>query len=274
MSIIEAIIVGIVQGLTEFIPISSSAHIILAQEILGVKQPGITFEVVVHVGTLFSVFWVFWDDIFKLIKAFFSIPKALINKNSFESLKSKDERNFIYMLIIATIPTGVFGLVFKDFFSSVYSYTKVIGLTLLVTGGILYLSQKMASGYKKDGEISLWDGLIIGFFQSLAIFPGISRSGSTIAGALFRKLDRETAVRFSFILSIPAILGATVLEVNEAIAQGFDSSLALPYLAGLVFSAISGVIAIKWLVALLNKGKMHYFSYYCWVVGVLVLIFF
>lgn len=273
MSILEAIIVGIVQGLTEFIPISSSAHIILAQDLLGVKQPGITFEIVVHLGTLISVFWVFYDDIIRLIKAFLSIPKALLNKDSFESLQTKDERNFIYMLIIATIPTAVIGFLFKDFFSSVYAYTKVIGFTLLITGGILWLSQRMASGYKREGNITLLDSVIIGLFQGLAIFPGISRSGSTIAGALFRNLDRETAVRFSFLLSVPAILGATVLEISEAVAVGFDTSLAIPYLAGLVFSAIAGIIAIKWLVALLKSGKLHYFSYYCWTVGILVIIF-
>lgn len=272
MSILEAIIVGIVQGLTEFIPVSSSAHIVLAQSILGVKQPGITFEVVVHIGTLFSVFWVFGSDILRLIKASFDIPKALFKRESFDTLKTKDERNFIFMLILGTIVTGTTGVLFKDFFVSFYHNNTAIGIALLFTGLILWLSQKVNPGYKKEGKISALDGIIIGGFQSFAIFPGISRSGSTIAGALLRKLDKETAVRFSFILSIPAILGATLLEVAQITQTGFDSSLLLPYFFGLVFSAISGIIAIKWLVAFLNKGKLHYFSFYCWFIGILVLV--
>ncbi len=274
MTIIEAIIVGIVQGLTEFIPVSSSAHIVLTQQLLGVKQPGITFEVIVHIGTLFSVFWVFGPDIVKLLKASIDIPKSLINKESFDSLKTKDERNFIFMLIIATIVTGIVGFTFEDFFEGFYTNMTFIGFALLITGTLLWLSQKMGDGYKKEGDIKVLDALLVGAFQSFAIFPGISRSGSTIAGALSRKLDKETAVRYSFILSIPPILGATILQVRKVMDLGFDTTLALPYLMGLIFSAISGIIAIKWLVAILNKGKLYYFSAYCWLIGILILVFF
>lgn len=273
MTILEAIIVGIVQGLTEFIPVSSSAHIILAQSVLGVKQPGITFEVVVHIGTLVSVFWVFGEDILKLLKASLDIPRSIINRESFDSLKTKDERNFIFMLIIATIVTGTVGILFGDFFKGLYDNLKVVGSMLLVTGFILWFSQKARPGHKTEGKIGVLDAITIGAFQSFAIFPGISRSGSTIAGALLRKLDKETAVRYSFILSIPAILGATILEIGDVLQTGFDTNLAVPYLFGLIFSALSGIIAIKWLVALLKKGKLHYFSFYCWFVGILVLVF-
>lgn len=273
MTILEAIIVGVVQGLTEFIPVSSSAHIILAQSVLGVKRPGITFEVVVHIGTLFSVFWVFGQDIKKLLYATLDIPRTLLNKENFNSLKNKDERNFIYMLIIGTIVTGSVGIIFNDFFISLYDNLRVVGSMLLVTGTMLWLSQKIRPGFKDEGKIRPLDAIVIGAFQSLAISPGISRSGSTIAGALLRKLDKETAVRYSFILSVPAILGATLLEVKDIFQSGFDSDLIVPYLFGLIFSAISGIIAIKWLVNFLKKGKLHYFSFYCWFLGLLVLIF-
>ncbi|SHJ56738.1 Undecaprenyl-diphosphatase [Anaerobranca californiensis DSM 14826] len=272
MTILEAIIVGIVQGLTEFIPVSSSAHIVLTQNLLGVKQPGITFEVVVHIGTLFSVFWIFGSDIIKLLKAVVDLPRTITKNETFESLKTKNDRNLIFMLILGTLVTGTIGVLFKDFFVSFYHNNTAIGIALLVTGFILWISQKLNPGYKKEGEIGILDAIIVGAFQSLAIFPGISRSGSTIAGALLRKMDKETAVRYSFLLSIPAILGATLLEVKEVLETGFDQSLALPYIFGLIFSAISGIIAIKWLVAFLKKGKLHYFSFYCWFIGILVLL--
>lgn len=272
MTILEAIIVGIVQGLTEFIPVSSSAHIVLTQNLLGVKQPGITFEVVVHIGTLFSVFWIFGSDIIKLLIAVVDLPRTITKNETFESLKTKSDRNLIFMLILGTLVTGTIGVLFKDFFVSFYHNNTAIGIALLVTGFILWISQKLNPGYKKAGEIGILDAITVGAFQSLAIFPGISRSGSTIAGALLRKMDKETAVRYSFLLSIPAILGATLLEVKEVLETGFDQSLALPYIFGLIFSAISGIIAIKWLVAFLKKGKLHYFSFYCWFIGILVLL--
>ncbi|WP_350345015.1 undecaprenyl-diphosphatase UppP [Proteinivorax tanatarense] len=272
MSLLHAIIVGLVQGLTEFIPVSSSGHLVLTQHLLGIEQPGITFEVILHFGTLVSVFWVFWDDIISLIKAALTIPKVIFGNTSFDTMKYKNERYFIFLLFLATIVTGFIGLAFEDFFKETYSSIKVVGVMLLLTGGILFLASSVRIKDKNIEKMKARDSIFVGLFQSLAILPGISRSGSTIAGALLTGLNRETAIRFSFILSIPAILGATLLELFEALQVGFDSSLIIPYITGFIVAAISGIIAIKWLVSVLNRGKLYYFSFYCWFVGITVLV--
>ncbi|WP_353892033.1 undecaprenyl-diphosphatase UppP [Proteinivorax hydrogeniformans] len=272
MSLLHALIVGLIQGLTEFIPVSSSGHLVLAQSLLGIDQPGITFEVVLHFGTLASVFWVFWKDIISLIKAAFTFPKVLLKTPDFDTLKYKQERYFIILLIIATIVTAGIGLAFEDFFKGAYSNVTMVGFMLLVTGGILFLTSIVKPKDKGIEKMKVKDSILVGLFQSFAIFPGISRSGSTIAGAIFSGLNRETAIRFSFILSIPAILGATLLELIDALKLGFEKDLILPYIVGFLVAAISGIVAIKWLVSILNRGKLYYFSFYCWVVGITVLV--
>jgi len=252
----EAIILGILQGLTEFLPVSSSGHLVIFQDLLGVQQPGIAFEIMVHFGTLLSVFWVFGPDVTRIVLRFAS---------------EKKERQFAWMLVLGTIITGIIGYVLKDVFAAFYQSTILVGGMLLVTGCILYRLHQIKPGQKGEGSLTAFDAVLISLAQSFAIIPGISRSGSTIAMALWRGLDRETAVRFSFLLSIPVILGATLLELKDMSAAGFDG-LTGSVLAATLSAFVTGIVAIKGFVHFLKTGRFQYFAYYTWFAGVAVII--
>ena len=257
MNIFEAMLLGLIQGLTEFLPVSSSGHLVIFQEILGVDQPGVTLEVLLHFGTLLSVFWVFGRDFLALLS---------FRRNS-------AERNFLLMLIVGVAVTGSIGLLFSDYITEFFKSTLLVGFMLLITGAILKLITILPVGLKDKENITFKDALFIGLLQAFAIIPGISRAGSTIAAALWRGLDRQTAVRYSFMLSAPVILGATLLEVREMLSIGFGQDLIINYIAGGVVAFLSGVIAIKVFIKLLAGNKFHYFSYYCFAAGILVIVF-
>ncbi len=251
MNLAEGILLGILQGLTEFLPVSSSGHLVIFQDFFGVRLPGITFEVMVHFGTLLSVFWVFGGDIVRIVTRF---PRE------------KKERRFLLMLILGVIPTGLIGLLFQDFFITFFESTLTVGFMLLLTGAILYSLQYLRPGVKNEATMKPGDALFISFVQGLAIMPGISRSGSTIAAALWSGLDRETAVRFSFLVSVPVILGVTILEFITLREAGVNS-LTGGVLAGTLAAFLSGILAIKVFVRLLQAGRFRYFAYYCWFAG-------
>jgi undecaprenyl-diphosphatase len=251
MGNLEGIFLGILQGLTEFLPVSSSGHLVIAQDFLGVRQPGITFEIMVHFGTLLSVVWVFGGDILRILTRF---------------LKHKQERHFALMLFLGIIPTGLMGFFFGDLFRWFYESTIITGFMLMITGAIVYTLCCLNPGQKGEQTMVARDALTISIAQGLAIVPGISRSGSTITTALWRGLDRETAIKYSFLVSIPVILGATLLEVLEMRAVGF-SGLSGGVVYGTIASFIAGVFAIKVFIRLLKAGKFHYFAYYCWFAG-------
>lgn len=256
MGLAEGILLGILQGLTEFLPVSSSGHLVIFQDLFGVRLPGITFEVMVHFGTLLSVFWVFGGDMVRIISRF---PRE------------QRERRFLVMLILGVIPTGLVGLLFKDYFTVFFESTLTVGFMLLVTGAILYSLQYLKPGVKDEATMKPGDALFISFIQGLAIMPGISRSGSTIAAALWSGLDRETAVRFSFLVSVPVIMGVTLLEIVSLRETGFDA-LNGGVLAGTLAAFLSGILAIKVFVRLLQAGRFRYFAYYCWLAGSLVMV--
>lgn len=251
MSNLQGVILGIIQGLTEFLPVSSSGHLVIFQDILGVSQPGITFEVMVHFGTLLSVIWVFGADIIRIVANFF---------------RDKQERHFAMMLILGTIPTGLMGLLLNDFFKLFYDSAIITGFMLLITGGILFTLSYLKPGRKNEKTITALDALIVSIAQGLAIIPGISRSGSTITSALWRGMDRETAVRFSFLVTIPVILGATVLELKDMSAGGF-AGMTSGVIYGMLAAFVAGIFAIKIFIKLLESGRFHYFAYYCWFAG-------
>ena len=251
MGNVEGIMLGILQGLTEFLPVSSSGHLVIFQDFLGVRQPGVTFEVMVHFGTLLSVIWVFGPDIIRILTRFW---------------REKQERHFALMLILGTIPTGLMGFLFADVFKRFYESTIITGFMLLVTGFIVYTLARMQPGKKDEQTLTPKDALFISFVQGLAIIPGISRSGSTITSALWRRLDRETAVKFSFLVSIPVILGATLLELKEMSAVGF-AGLTSGVIYGSIAAFIAGILAIKVFIHLLKTGRFHIFAYYCWFAG-------
>jgi len=248
MTIIEATILGIIQGFTEFLPISSSGHLVLGQSILGIEQPGNEFEILVHMGTLMSVLVVFCDDIQSILT----------------SLGKRSTQQFIGFVLVGTVPAIIIGLGFKDVFESLFENVTAVGGALMFTGMVLYGSSLVA---RKDKTHTLLSSIFIGMAQAVAIIPGVSRSGMTISTALALGLSSKEAARFSFLLAIPAIAGAGLLTALD-VSGGFQLSMPVA-IAGLVSSFVVGVVALKWLLGWLEQGKFHYFGYYCIAIGFL-----
>ncbi|MFP4697492.1 MAG: undecaprenyl-diphosphate phosphatase [Eubacteriales bacterium] len=281
MSFLQAIIMGIVQGLTEFLPVSSSGHLAIIRNLFGTDYTGILFEVMLHFGTLIAIFIVYYKDILKLfiegmgivIDFFINLYKLILsiftsNKQNFRPLLSTQYRKFVILVGVASIPTALFGLFFKNKMETFMTTLLVPGIALLVTGTMLVFTDKIVTGRKKEEKTTYTNAFAIGVFQGLAIIPGISRSGATIVGGLLNGLEKNFAIKFSFIASIPAVLGATILEIKDIQSGSFSEVISTPYLAGTIVSAVVGFICIKTLIVLLNKKKFHWFAYYCYIVGV------
>ncbi|KNF08877.1 undecaprenyl-diphosphatase [Gottschalkia purinilytica] len=271
MTYIQAIILGIFQGIAEFLPISSSGHLVLLQNFFDIKEGNLFFTEMLHVGTLISIFVVYFKDITKLVVEFFAMIAELFRTRKLNF--NNEHRILGLMIIIGSIPTGLIGILLKDTFEGFYSSMMVIGVSFLITGLLLWISEKTSSGRKDISSMRTVDAVTIGIFQGLAITPGISRSGSTIVGALFRGLNKESATKYSFLLSVPAVLGAGLLELKDIfISSSSNVAFTGPILLGMALSAVTGIIAIKFLVKLLQKGKLHYFSYYVWILGTFVIV--
>lgn len=269
MDIIQAIIIGLVQGLTEFLPVSSSAHLIFAQQALGVADVGLAFDVLLHVGTLVAVIVYFFNDIVNMIKGFLLSLVDLKNGNFMGELKKDPYKKLAWLTILATIPIGIVGVLFNDIVESMFMGLTVPAFLLLITGCLLYVSQRMNSGRIDVRNITLKEALIMGCGQALAILPGLSRSGTTIAAGLFAGLDKEFAAKFSFILSIPAILGAAVFQLKDLSGGSVEIGACI---AGFIVAAISGYLAISFLLKIVREKSLDIFAYYCWIVGIIVLI--
>jgi len=253
MNLFDVIILGVLQGLTEFLPISSSAHLVISQYLLGIQIPGNDLEVILHVGTLFSVVAVFWSDIISLLT----------------TLKEKETQKYIFYIIIGTLPAVVVGLLFKDRIESAFDSVTLVASTLIVTGVILILTRWAVN---RNKELNYGNGFLIGVAQALAIIPGLSRSGLTISTGLFLGIPADVVARFSFLLAIPAIAGAGLLTTLDLIGTNV-TTLSVPLvLTGFVSSFIVGWIALKWLIGLLKTGKFHWFGVYCIGVGILIWI--
>ncbi len=251
MTYIEAFILGLLQGLTEFLPVSSSGHLVLAQHLFGIKEQGVSFELLLHLGTLLAVFIYFRVRLLALIKALFDSSMVI-------------ERKMIMYIVIGTIPAGLAGITLKQYFESAYNSPFFTATMLLVTGGILLLTKWAPTS---DSAVGLKASIIMGVGQAMAILPGISRSGSTIAFGLFGKVRPSEAAEFSFLLAIPAILGATVLEYDNFLQ--LQSSQIGQYVVGVIVAFVSGWAAVSILMSVVKKGKLEYFAYYCFVVGAL-----
>ncbi len=264
MDIIQAIIIGIVQGLTEFLPVSSSAHLVFIQNILGVES-SLAFDTFLHLGTLIAVMWFFRYDIIKMLRSWILSIEDLIQGRFQEGFYSDPYKRLAWYVILATIPVGIVGVLFEDSVDALFSGALYVpAFFLFVTGTILYLSQRMASGNINMNNISKRQALLMGLGQACAILPGLSRSGTTIAAGL----DKEFAAKFSFILSIPAILGAFLLQAKD-IGSAMDANF-LPVILGFIASIIAGYMAIKWMLDLIKNRNLDIFAYYCWVVGIVV----
>ena len=273
MSYFEAVILGLVQGLAEFLPISSSGHLALLQQAFGVSEDKVLlFAVLLHVGTLISVFIVYWKDIWALIVELCLTIKDLCTGKGLR-LAERPVRKLGVMIIVATIPTAVIGLAFSDFFDSLYTSVIQIGVGLIITGFLLVLAEKMGEGNRGIQQMNFRNAIFIGLVQGVAICPGISRSGSTLFGSLICNLDRKFAVKFVFLISIPSILGSAVLETPAAIEAGVTAAELGPILVGMLVAAVSGLVAIKTMIKIVSDKKLSYFSYYVWVLGVIVVLY-
>lgn len=274
LDLLYAILLGILQGLTEFLPISSSGHLVIAQDIFNIQGADLAFDVILHLGTLVAVLIYYWQDVLNLISEFFILIGDFIKGKRPKLLDySRPYRVLMVMIIIATVPTAIIGLVFNDLFSRLFETADFVGYALIVTGILLWIANGIVSGRKDIKHMTAGDAITVGLIQGLAITPGISRSGSTIFAGLIRGLNRELATRFSFLLSIPAILGAVVVEGKDVFESASALHEVMPVLAGFVAAAVSGYLAISFLISVLQKRKLNYFSYYCWAVGILSILY-
>lgn len=272
MTYFEAIILGLVQGLAEFLPISSSGHLALIQGLFGIEGESVLlFAVLLHVGTLVSVFICYWKDIWELLVELVVTVKDLCTGNGLR-LDERPVRKLGVMIIVATIPTGVIGLLFNDIFEGLYSSFVAIGIGFIITGVLMFLAERMGGSNRGIENMNFRNALFIGTLQGVAICPGISRSGSTLIGGLTTGLRREFAVKFAFLISIPSILGSVVLEVPDAVKAGLDPGLAGPIVVGMLVAAVSGFVAIKTMIKIVSDKKLSYFSYYVWALGVVTIV--
>ncbi len=249
---LEAFILGVIQGFTEFLPISSTGHLYLGRHLFGLEEAGLLLDTMLHIGTLAAILLFYRRE-------FLSILRHPFGKMS-------------WLLVIGTIPAVIFGLLFKDYVAVISETGATIGWEFLLTGCFLWYSESIRQGRKKMADITMGDALFIGMFQAAAIMPALSRSGFTIAAGLLRKLDRETAAYFSFLLSTPAIAGAIVLQTADLLKGEGETISAIPLLIGIAASAVFGYIAVKWMIAYLKKYSMKVFAIYVWVIGGFILI--
>jgi len=261
MTIYDAIVLGIVQGLTEFLPVSSSGHLVLFQKLLGYEEPMISFDIAVHWGTLLAVFVFFGKDIWGMISQTFAFLLHLPKRSPKDLFMEYPYTLVAMFVIIATIPTAIIGLVFEEAFEYFFGSLLAVGIAWFIMGLILVLSRKFQGGGRNLSQMNQQDSFLIGLVQGLAIIPGISRSGSTILCAMLLGIEKREAARFSFLLSIPAILGAGVFKLREGIEfMGHSTwSLAIAFLT----ASLVGYISISFLLEFINRGKLYIFGYYC-----------
>ncbi|MFQ6612212.1 MAG: undecaprenyl-diphosphate phosphatase [Fidelibacterota bacterium] len=253
MTVIDAIFMGILQGLTEFLPISSSGHLVVGQALLGIHIPGKAVEVVVHTGTLFSILVVFKNDWFNLLR----------------TVNTKDSKNYIIYILIGTIPAAIVGILFEQVINRLFENVILVGITLIVTGSFLLTTKWFP---ERNGELSPSKSVLIGLAQAVAIIPGISRSGATISSALALGLKPQQAARFSFLLAVPAIAGAALLTGIDFVQNPQESLNWVVLGSALLSSFFVGVFALKWLLKLIGSGQLYWFSFYCFFLGGLVLM--
>lgn len=272
MNIFQAIILGIIQGLAEFLPVSSSGHLAIIQNLLNVKtDTGMLFDVLLHVGTLTSIFIVFWKDIVKLIIEFFGIIGDFFKRFKDPDLivLSSGYRRFVLLIIVSSIPTAIIGYMARDFVDYASSTLLIPGIGLIITSILLFVCDRIGDGRKGIKKISYLNAFEIGMAQGVATLPGISRSGATIAVSLMLGVKKETAVKYSFIMSIPAVLGATLLELKDVSDAAIEVGTVISYFVGMVVAAVVGYFAIRVMIGVVRRKRYLYFSIYCLVIGLI-----
>ncbi len=271
MELYQGIILGIIQGLTEFLPVSSSGHLVLGQIFFGITQSQLVFDISVHMGTLLAVLVVYASDIkAMLVSAANCFLKAIFFKPVVSLFKEDENLQMAGLILIGSIPTAIIGFGLKQFEHVLFTSKVLVGCMLILTGTVLWISRKYYFPGNKTNGPGIKKAFLIGICQGIAVIPGISRSGSTIAAGMFLGLDRHKAAKFSFLLSIPAILGAQVLSIKDMITSGLNIDPVTIYAT--IVSFITGLIALKILLTLVHSGKFHLFAPYCWLIGSLVIL--
>jgi undecaprenyl-diphosphatase len=267
LTLLEAIVLGVVQGLTEFLPISSSGHLVIGEFLLKVRFDDISFEVFLHLGTFFSVVVVFRRNIWSMAKAVWLKVRSVFTGES--ATAGSEDLHMVWMITIGSLPAGVAGLLFRSYVETCFSSVLLVSVMLLFTGTTLFLTR-----FFKGERVRLRrnDALLVGLAQALAMLPGVSRSGLTISTAIFARVERSEAAEFSFLLSLPAVLGASLVELKEVSGHANPGGDLAVYLVGAATAFGVGYLAIKFLLNVIRKGKFQYFAYYCFAVGLLFLI--
>jgi len=266
MTILEAIVLGVLQGITEFLPVSSSGHLVLMQHFLGIRESQVFFDVMLHLGTLGAIIIVYYQLIGSLVRIGCStLLQADFYRHPRLTISGAPNLRLIWFLLIGSIPTGLIALLFKDSLEAIFGKPMVVAGMLIITGLILQLSRLGQKRRQTETPLRAWHTPLVGIVQGLAIIPGISRSGSTISISLLLGLSPQVAAQYSFLLSIPAILGAVVLKLKDVGEITIDPTVIV---AGTLTSFIVGYIALRFLLAMLNRGKFSIFSYYCFALGI------
>ncbi|WP_407652090.1 undecaprenyl-diphosphate phosphatase [Aquibacillus koreensis] len=263
--ILKYLILGLVQGFTEPIPVSSSGHVIIGQRLLGLEQKGLLFEILTNTASLIAICFIYRQDLIRL----------MVNTIQYIRTQKKEYKSdfiFVIYIIIGTIPAAVLGLLYNEIIAEYLTSLNTIAITLLITGAALWLIRNF-QGVKRDGDLSFKDALIVGLAQAAALIPGISRSGATVITSIAVGMKQDTALRFSFMLYIPVSLGGMVLGISDLINGPGIGSLAIPYLVAFIATLFMTYFAMKWFMGIMAKGNLKYFAYYCFIVGILLLIF-
>lgn len=266
ITLIKYLFLAIIQGFTEPIPVSSSGHLIIFRNLINMTELNdLNFEIILNFGSFLAIVAFFWNDIISIIKDFFSYLKT-------KEEKYKPNYKYAWYIVIATIPAGIVGLVLKDFIENSLNSVKLVGIALLVTSLFLFLIRNF-KGKKDDKTITWKDAIVVGLFQVVALFPGISRSGSTLVGGMFRGLKRDTAFKFSFMLYLPISLATMALGIKDLLEANIGINLWACYLTCMIVSGIVTYFSTKWFNGIMKTGKLIYFVWYCLIVGTLVTLF-
>lgn len=261
--LLKYLFLGIFQGFTEPIPISSSGHLVIVKDLIDLDLEGLNFEILVNFGSLIAVLMIYWEDLWRLVKN--GIGYLLTKDHG-----QKDDFDFILYLLIGTVPAGVLGILLGDVIEGL-STTKTVGITLIITGLALWIIRNIR-GTKSDGQLTWKDAAIVGFAQAVALIPGISRSGATIVAAMLLGMKQETALRFSFLLYIPVSLGTMLLSIDELLSDNLAEKW-VGYSIAFIASILASYVSLKWFMNIMARGNLKYFAFYCFIVGGLVVLF-
>ena len=276
MLIIQYLILGIIQGITEPLPISSSGHLRIFQELFNANMfNDLNFEIFVHFGSLVAIFIIFKKDIIKLIRGFFGFifTKADSKENAKKKESFRLDYKYCWLIVIGTIPAGITGFLFKEFLEERLADIRIVGIALFITALMLFVVKNI-KGRKDDKDITYKDAILIGLMQAIALVPGISRSGTVLVGCLLRDFKREVALKYTFMLFFPITIASMILGVTDFLNDPNLNTLILPYTIGMVAAGIVTYFSFKWLSSIVKKGKLWKFAIYCIIAGIFVLYYF